>query len=321
MTPLIVNGLTFAGVFLTIFAANAVLTDVRESERRRLKKRLDEQVRNQQRERARAAAQAKDFSKIAADALTQGHVKSGLREQLQLFLDQSGLDMTITRLVSLSVVSGVLVSVLPALVTRQLLLILLMAVIGATMPTLYVYRKRHVRLEKLRAQLPDAFGLMGRVMRAGQTISQALQGVAEEFSQPISIEFLYCYEQMNLGLSPEAALRDLGRRTGLLEMKIFVLAILVQRQTGGNLAELLDKLAFVVRQRFRIHGMINALTAQGRFQAAILVSLPVFMFGLLMLLNPEYESLLLEYPILIAIALLLMFGGAMWIRKIVNFDW
>ncbi len=321
MNPLIINSLTFAAVFLTVFAANAVLTDVRESERRRLKKRLEEQVRKQQRERLRASTQSKDFSRIAAEAMSETRDKSGIRERLQLFLEQSGLVLSIPQVLLYSAVSGAVVAVFPAVFTQNALLTLVVAMAGATLPMLYVYRKRHVRLEKLRSQLPDAFGLMSRVMRSGQTISQALHGVSEEFSQPISMEFLYCYEQMNLGLSPEAALRDLGRRTGLLEVKIFVLSILVQRQTGGNLAALLDKLAFVVRERFRIRGMIGALTAQGRFQGLILISLPIFMFGLLMLLNYEYERILLQHPLLIVTAIMLLFGGGVMINRIVNFDW
>ena len=139
----------------------------------------------------------------------------------------------------------------------------------------YVQLKRKARLEKLLSQLPDAFDLMARVIRAGQTMSQALQAVADEFDQPIAAEFAYCYEQQNLGLPPEVAFRDLARRTGLLEIKIFVLALLVQQQTGGNLAELLDKLADVVRERFRIRGKIKALTAEGRMQALVLLVLPL----------------------------------------------
>src|SRR5262249_57164429 len=123
--------------------------------------------------------------------------------------------------------------------------------------------------------LPDAFDLMARVIRAGQTMSQAIQSVADEFDQPLAGEFAYCYEQQNLGLSPEVALRDLARRTGLVEVKIFVLAMLVQQQTGGNLAELLDKLSGVVRERFRVPGKIKALTAEGRMQATVLLVLPL----------------------------------------------
>jgi tight adherence protein B len=112
-----------------------------------------------------------------------------------------------------------------------------------------VHLKRKARLEKLLSQLPDAFDLMGRVVRAGQTLSQGFQAVADEFAQPIAGEFSYCYEQQNLGLPPDVALRDLSRRTGQLELKIFVTAVLVQQQTGGSLAEMLDKLAGVIRQR------------------------------------------------------------------------
>jgi tight adherence protein B len=168
--------------------------------------------------------------------------------------------------------------------------------------------------------VPDAFDLISRVVRAGQTTTQAMRAVADEFPRPISLEFLLCHEQMNLGLSAEDALRDLARRTGLLELKIFALAMVVHRQTGGNLAELLDKLAEVVRDRFRIQGMIKSLTAQGRLQAGILLSLPPVMFVLLMILRPEYEILVIKYPIMIVMSLSLMAAGALWIRRIVNFD-
>lgn len=124
-----------------------------------------------------------------------------------------------------------------------------------------------------------------------------------------------------MGLSAEVALRQLAKRTGLLEIKIFVLAVVVQRQTGGNLAELLDKLGEVIRERFRIDGMIMSLTAQGRFQALILLSLPPAMFALLMVINPEYEMQLFDYPGFIALALGLMTLGGVMVNRIVNFDY
>ena len=128
---------------------------------------------------------------------------------------------------------------------------------------------------------------MARVIRAGQTMSQALLAVADEFPPPIAGEFSYCYEQQNLGLSPETAFRDLARRTGLLEIKIFVLALLVQQQTGGNLAELLDKLSAIIRERYRIRGQIKTLTAEGRMQAMVLLALPPGMFLLMLVMNRD----------------------------------
>ena len=196
-----------------------------------------------------------------------------------------------------------------------------LGMLGAMLPFVYVLYKRHQRLKRLREQLPDALELMSRVMRSGQSISQAMQAVAQEFSRPISLEFLYCHEQMNMGLSVEIALRQLAKRAGLLEVKIFVLAVVVQRQTGGNLAELFDKLGQVIRERFRIDGMIQSITAQGRFQALILLSMPPLMFVILMIVNPEYEIQLLEFPRFIAAALGLMTAGAVMVNRIVNFDY
>ena len=321
MTPLIVNTLCFLAVFLTVFATNALLIDLQSSERKRVKLRMEEQFRKKQRDRVRTSPLLKDFSTIAAEATSDNNKKRSMRSSFLSLVEQSGLELTATKLLQYMAASGVLSALLTGIIFRSLVATFLCMIVGALVPMFYVQWKRYRRLEKLRAQLPDAFDMMARVLRAGQTITQAIQAVAEEFSQPISLEFLYCYEQMNLGLPAEAALRDLGRRTGLLEIKIFILAVVVHRQTGGNLAQLLDKLGHVVRERFRIRGMIKSLTAQGRFQAAILLSLPPFMFLLLFLVQPEYEKTLLQYPMMIVTALSMMLVGALWIRKVVNFDY
>jgi tight adherence protein B len=171
------------------------------------------------------------------------------------------------------------------------------------------------------SQLPDAFDMMSRTMRAGQTFLQAMQSVAEEGSPPLSTEFAYCYDQQYLGMSVEAALRDLARRTGLLELKIFVLAVLVHRQTGGNLSDLLDKLSHVIRERYRIAGVISALTAEGRAQAYVLLALPVVLFMAMYVLNREYAQLLLEVPALLITTAGFMLLGALWMKKIINFGY
>ena len=321
MTPLIVNTLCFLAVFLTVFATNALLIDLQSSDRKRVKLRMEEQFRKKQRDRVRTSPLLKDFSTIAAEATADNNKKRSMRSSFLSLVEQSGLEITATKLLQYMAASGVLSALLGGVIFRSLVATCFFLIVGALVPMFYVQWKRYKRLEKLRTQLPDAFDMMARVLRAGQTISQAIQAVADEFSQPISLEFLYCYEQMNLGLPAEAALRDLGRRTGLLEIKIFILAVVVHRQTGGNLAELLDKLGHVVRERFRIRGMIESLTAQGRFQGAILLSLPPLMFMLLFMIQPEYERTLLQYPMMIVTALALMLTGALWIRKVVNFDY
>ena len=321
MAGLIVNILAFLAVFLAVFAVNAIMLDWTKSERQRLERQLESRYRVRERERARSTPLPLDFSQIAAEVAAEEHPSIGFTERVKIFVEQSGVDTSPSRLNAFAAITSAVAGLTVGLALNLPLLAGPAAIAGAALPWLYISRQRSKRLNRLREQLPDAFDMMARVIRAGQTISQAMQAIGDEFSRPISLEMLYCSEQMNLGLSADAALRDLARRSGLLELKIFSLAVLVHHQTGGNLAELLDKLSHVVRQRFRIQGMIQSLTAQGRLQALILLSLPPAMFALLMLVHPKYESLLLEYPMMIVTALGLMSLGWLWIRKIVNFDY
>jgi tight adherence protein B len=136
----------------------------------------------------------------------------------------------------------------------------------------------------------------------------------------LAYEFGYCYEQQNLGITPDVALKDLAKRTGLLEIKIFVLSLLIHRQVGGNMADLLEKLANIVRERFRLRSKVGALTAEGRFQAIILIGLPIAVWVALLFVNREYALKLLDHPNLVLATLASMSIGAFWIRKIVNFE-
>jgi tight adherence protein B len=151
-------------------------------------------------------------------------------------------------------------------------------------------------------------------------VTQAMQAVSDEFKPPVNVEFGYCYEQQNLGLAPEVALHDLAQRTGLMEIKIFVLAVLVHRQAGGNLTELLDNIAHVVRQRFKMRTEIKSLTGEGRMQAIVLLALPIVVWFGLFFVTREYALKLLEHTSLLIITLTSMLIGTVWIRRIVNFD-
>jgi tight adherence protein B len=197
---------------------------------------------------------------------------------------------------------------------------LVLGLAASPLPLAYVALLRRKRLNKILSQLPSAFDLMSRTMRAGQTIGQAFQAVADEGPRPISEEFGYCYEQQNLGLSPDAAMLDLSRRTGLLELKIFVMAVTVHRQTGGNLSELLDKLGVVIRQRAKIRGHIRGLTAEGRLQAYVLMALPPALLLMMWFINRPYaEVFFQEYYLLVGMGAAMAVGW-FWMRRIVNFD-
>jgi tight adherence protein B len=314
--------LTFLAVALAVAAVYSVASDVFLRDRTRLSKRVDDEFRKKQRQRAKESPLFKTLSAPVAGGDGLDEEKFSPRQWLQVLLEQSGLTLTPRRLWLYMAAAGLLCAALVALFRPERFLILVggAAAVGASLPFAYVFLKRGQRLNKLTGQLPDAFDLMARVIRAGQTMSQALQAVADEFEAPLAGEFAYCFEQQNLGLPPEVALRDLARRTGLLEIKIFVLALLVQQQTGGNLAELLDKLSGIIRERFKVRGKVRALTAEGRMQAVVLLALPPLMFLLMLFLNRSYAQVLLDHSGLLIVILVTEALGALWIRRIVNFD-
>jgi tight adherence protein B len=306
---------------MALLGAYSLLSDMFLRDRSRVSQRIDRELRKRQREQVRKSALFKDIGTTSATGPTAGTaVTPTLRARLEAVIQQYGVSVTTQRLLTLVAVFGLVLGLIAGLAHWNLLTGLAGAVVGASLPYLYVLVKRQRRLNKMMDQLPEAFDLMARIIRAGQTMAQSIQAVADEFDAPLAAEFAYCYEQQNLGLSPDASLRDLGRRTGLLEIKIFVLALLVQQQAGGNLAELLDKLSTVIRERSRIRGKIRALTAEGRFQALVLLGLPPAMLLVLMFFNPTYALVLFKHPYLSIGTFVAEGFGYLWIRKIVNFD-
>jgi tight adherence protein B len=325
--------LTFVAAFLLVFGVNLLLTDLQMAHRQSVRKRLDEEWRTQNRQRAQ-----RDLSNLSADLSEQLDTSrpdestepatastlnldrpDTLWQKVAIFVQQSGKQIKPEQLLIWSLLAAIVVAI-PTLYYRLFMTALLLAPLAASIPWFCILRARRTRLEKLRSQLPDVFDLMSRVLRAGNTISQALESVADEMPRPAAEEFSYTYEQQNLGLSPEAAMRDLARRTGLLELKVFVLAVMVQRQTGGNMAELLNKLSTIIRDRYRVRGMIRALTAEGRLQAWILLALPPLLLAAITLINRPYATILYQYPKLLLVMAALMTAGGIWMRRIVNFD-
>jgi tight adherence protein B len=316
----VILGLAFVAGFLVIFGINLLFADITEANRQKMRERLMEEARLSQMERARASMQYRDLYEMAAEEAALSVTKKPLGERMAILMEQAGLKTKVSHLVLLGLLFATLVSVGLWLLTKSILLALFFGLPATALPFLWVQLVRAKRLSKLQSQLPDAFELMGRTMRAGQTASQALQAVADEAGSPLAEEFGYCYDQQNLGMSPEAAMRDLARRTGLLEIKIFVLAVMVHRQTGGNLAELLEKLSSVIRDRYRIQGMITGLTAEGKLQAIVLLCLPIIMLIALLVVNRPYVMTLFDYPLLLVITASFMALGAYWMSRIINFD-
>jgi tight adherence protein B len=200
------------------------------------------------------------------------------------------------------------------------LLALLATCGGAAGPFAFVEMKARSRRERFLAQLSGALELMACVIRSRQSVPQAFQAVADSFEEPIAGAFARCREQQNMGLPPEAAFQDLAEQSGVLEMRIFAMAMLVQRQAGGNLSELLERLAGLVRERRRIRQTIRTLTAEGRLQAAVLLVLPFVMFAAMRFVNRDYADELLRHTRLLFATAALMGIGAWWIQRIVRID-
>lgn len=321
MSPALMIFFGFLAAVMMVLGVYSLVSDLFLRDRARVSKRVDDEFRHRQRERAQRSLLFKDLGLSNVDAEEETSNDPSWRERLDITIEQSGLEISQRLLFTLMAGAGVLVAMLVFLLRLNPLVILPVGLVGAFLPLGYVLIKRSVRMGRLLGQLPDAFELMARCIRAGQTVSQSLQAVVDEFEAPIATEFSLCFEQMNLGLPPEVAMRDLAKRTGLLEIKVFVLAMLIQSQTGGNLAEMLDKLAGIVRERFKMAGKISALTAEGRLQAIILLALPPVLFVVIFALNRTYADALLAHPSLILSMVVMEVLGALWIRSIVNFDY
>jgi tight adherence protein B len=147
-----------------------------------------------------------------------------------------------------------------------------------------------------------------------------MRAIADEFTSPLAEEFAYCWEQQNLGLTPEASLKELAKRTGVLEVKIFVVALTINSTAGGNLSQLLNKLSHVIRDREKMREKVMALTAEGRMQAYMMIALPIGLAGVMTVISPSYLTPLLDYKLLIVGTLMWMGVGYFWMQRIINFD-
>jgi len=196
----------------------------------------------------------------------------------------------------------------------------LAGLVGFSSPLVFVHWKRRKRLSAICQQLPEAFDVMSRAVRSGQTVSGALQVIADEFPAPISEEFKQVYEQQNLGMTLEDALRNLAGRVSIMEMRICVVALLVQQKSGGNLVEVLKNLADTIRKRLRLRSRVKAITGEGRMQAHVLMALPILVLAAMCFVKYDYVEILFERPWLLVGTAFAQVIGAVWIHRVIHFD-
>jgi len=250
--------------------------------------------------------------------------KYRLGPKMQLLLEQAGLRWSPARLVHLSIMAfaagfvfGWVVLPIPTALD------LLVGLAIAPAPFLYVFRLRKSRLRKFEAIFPETLEFISRSMRAGHAFSVSLEMIYREFAEPVSGEFRRTFEEHNLGLPIEVALQGLAKRVPSLDVHFFVSAVLLQKRTGGNLAEILDKLAYVIRERFKLRGRIRAVSAHGRMTATSLSCIPIAVAVLMFYTNPDYVKFFFTDEIgniMLGAGVFLQIVGYLVMKKIVNIE-
>ncbi|MBU0616482.1 MAG: type II secretion system F family protein [Planctomycetes bacterium] len=314
--------LLVAGPLIAFYGVYQLVADLRSAPKRKVMGRLKGQM-----SRGGAEAQRFNFEDLRKEApkavgvLGQMFTRLSFTERLQTTLEQANVRWSASRLLgNLTLLACILLAAMIAL--KLPILAALGAVVAVyVLPILYLGYRRKKRLNKLVLQLPDVFELLGQALRAGHSLASGMQVVATEMPEPAGTEFGRVFHEQNLGLKIEDALRNLAERTDMLDVRLFVTAILIQRQTGGDLAEVLDKISDVIRDRIKLHGTVLALTAEGRLSGSVLLALPFVVFLAMLKINYEYAELLWSHPtgqMMSMFAIVSMIMGWVMIKKIIN---
>ena len=319
MSPLLMMVLTFIGVAALVGGA-ALLW--RDKPVKKIEDRLDLLT-------GAGGAGVKDSPTKEASILSQPlDDRPGLIEafverfgNIGLLFEQADTSLTIGKLLAISAVMAVVGLAIGVVIRIHPMLMPLVGLLMGSLPLWWLLMRRKRRLKAFATQLPDALEMLSRTLRAGQSLAFGFNMVSTEMPAPISKEFGRVFEEQNLGIPFDETLRSMTNRIPNLDLKFFVTALILQRQTGGDLAEILDKIGALVRDRFRIWGQVQALTGEGRLSGVVLLALPFVLFVAVYQLNPDYIMLLFRDPMgtkMLFVAVMMQILGALVIRKIVN---
>jgi tight adherence protein B len=250
-------------------------------------------------------------------------VSQGAGSRLGHLIDQSGVRTTGSAIVMFSIGMAVGLGLLCFLFVPKPIAAPLAAALGAFAPFGWLKHKRTTRMRKFEEQFPEALDVLSRAIRAGHAFQTALGMAADEMPGPVGPELKKTFDQQNYGLPLKDALNDLAARINLLDVRFFVTAVLIQRDTGGNLSEILDNLAHVVRERFKILRQVRVHTAHGRFTAYVLLSLPAFLAIALSFINPDHMGLLFRErmgQMMLMGAITMQAVGYVWIRQVIKIE-
>lgn len=310
------------GCTLLAYGLYNVAFDLRRAARKKVIRRLRGSA-------ARAAEREEqynfeDFRRQSAEAtgmLARAFSKLSFTARLQRALEQANINWSAAQtLVNLTAIGSAALALL--LVLRVPMLPSVGAAVAVfVLPVLYLFKRRKKRMKRLVNQLPDVFELLSQALRAGHSLASGMQLVASELPDPAGTEFGRVFHEQNLGLKVEDALRNMADRVDILDVRFFVTAVLIQRQVGGDLAEVLDKIGHVIRERIALFGTVQALTAEGRLSGYVLLALPLLVFLAMLKVNAEYAMKLFTEPlgkVMLTAAIIMQLMGWAMIKKIVN---
>ena len=247
--------------------------------------------------------------------------KFSLTKKLDALLLHSGELWTISKFFKLSALCAFVAGFVCLLFNFNSGIVAITALLAMLIPFIYILRLKNKRLAKFEEQLPEAIDTICRSLKAGHAFNSAFTLVGEELADPIATEFRITMEENNLGVNINEAMQNLAERVPLTDLKFFVVAVLIQRETGGNLAEILGNISNIIRERFKLHRQIGVMTAEGRLSAKILGAMPIIMLMIMSTLNPTYGPLMFNSPTGIyslKVAAVMMLLGFAWMRSIIN---
>lgn len=316
---LLVYLLPLAGSMLLIYGIFQVVMDSQNNTRKRITDRLQERRPSKVEKKASIARRgALGEEKSVADAIFG---KFSFIPRLQTTIDQADLGWNASQMLANLAAAGMVVSVVMIMAKMNMIVSALCGFGVILLPIVWLNFRRNSRMAKLETQLPDVFEMMSQALRAGQSLAGSIQVVYEQMPNPIAKEFAMVYHEQNLGIKIEEALEAMANRVDSLDVRFFVTAVNIQRSTGGDLAEVLDNISGVIRERIELKGLVKGLTAEGRLSGWVLFALPAVVFAGSIAMNPDYGNTLLEDPtgqIMLMIAGGLQLMGIAMIRWIVN---
>jgi len=310
----------FVMVAVAVFALVSLL-DQRNARARLLKERLanESQAPELAPEAELEILRDEQLSQIPAlDSLLR---RSARVSNIQKVLAQGGMSVRAGNFLGLSALAGIVIAILAYSVTKRVEVAWVALLVGVLLPYSYISFRRNKRFEKFEELFPEAIDTLARAVRAGHAFTTALEMISDEVSEPVCGEFRQLYEEQKFGMPVRDALINLTERMPLVDVKFFVTAVMLQRETGGNLAEILDNLSYVIRERFKIQRQVRVYTAQGRLTMALLMGMPPIIVTVMLVLNPSFIRPLFSDPIghtLLVAGIVLQTIGYFVIRKIIR---